>query len=155
MSDRALGRAALTRRQILIGTAGIGLMALPRWAQATPAEAQAAIAKITGGATPAAGRVTLRLPQIAENGNSVQFSVAVDSPMTEADYVKAIHVIAEENPFPEVATFYLSPANGKAEVTMRMRLAKTQTVRAVAVMADGKAFEAQQEVKVTIGGCGG
>ncbi len=155
MSDRALGRAGLTRRQILIGTAGIGLMAMPRWVQATPAEAAAAIAKITGGAKPAAGRITLRLPQIAENGNSVQFAVAVDSPMSEADHVKSIHVIAEENPFPQVATFYLSPANGKAEVTMRMRLAKTQTVRAIAVMSNGSAYEAQQEVKVTIGGCGG
>ncbi|MHB8884933.1 MAG: thiosulfate oxidation carrier protein SoxY [Methylovirgula sp.] len=150
----------MSRRQILMGSTGCGLAVasltmLPRPAKATPAEAEALIAKLVGHAKPAAGRVKLQLPQIAENGNSVEFSVAVDSPMTEKDYVKSIHVIAEQNPFPEVATFFLSPANGKASVTMRMRLAKTQKVRALALMSDGSVFEAQQEVKVTIGGCGG
>jgi len=36
-----------------------------------------------------------------------------------------------------------------------MRMAGTQNVIAVAEMSDGKVFRASQEVKVTIGGCGG
>ena len=160
MSQRELRRRTMSRRQVLMGGTGCGLavagMAVfPHAAAATPAEADALIAKLVGHATPAAGRIKLQLPQIAENGNSVEFSVSVDSPMTEKDYVKSVHVIADQNPFPEVATFYLSPANGKASVTMRMRLAKTQNVRVIALMSDGSAFEAQQQVKVTIGGCGG
>ncbi|MDA8229771.1 MAG: thiosulfate oxidation carrier protein SoxY [Magnetospirillum sp.] len=155
MSETEFRQPTLSRRHILLGTAAVGLMALPRWAAATPAEAEAVVAKLAGSAKPAASRIALQLPQIAENGNSVQFSVSVDSPMTETDYVKSIHIIADQNPYPEVATFYLSPANGKAEVTMRMRLAKTQNVRAIALMSDGSVHQAQQEVKVTIGGCGG
>ena len=160
MSQPELCQPMMSRRQVLMGSTGcglavVGLTMLPYSAQATPAEADALIAKLVGHAKPVAGRVKLQLPQIAENGNSVEFSVAVDSPMTEKDYVKSIHVIADQNPFPEVATFFLSPANGKASVTMRMRLAKTQKVRALALMNDGSVFEAQQEVKVTIGGCGG
>ena len=160
MSQPELCQPTMSRRQMLLGStgcglAGAGLTMLPYSAQATPAEAGALIAKLVGHAKPVAGRVKLQLPQIAENGNSVEFSVAVDSPMTEKDYVKSIHIIADQNPFPEVATFFLSPANGKAAVTMRMRLAKTQKVRALALMNDGSVFEAQQEVKVTIGGCGG
>lgn len=154
MSDREFRRPLVMRRQVLLGAAA-GLLAMPGWARANPAEAEAVIGKFLAGAKPSAGRIRLQLPQIAENGNSVEFSVAVDSPMTEADHVKSIHVIAEQNPYPEVATFYLSPANGKAEVSLRMRLAKTQTVRAIALMSDGSAYEAKQEVKVTIGGCGG
>ncbi len=141
------------RRTVLLGLAG--LLTLPRSTYATPAQADAAIAKLLAAVKASTGRVTLRLPQIAENGNTVQFSVAVDSPMTDTDYVKTVHVMAEENPAPEVASFYFTPANGKAEATMRMRLAKTQVVRAVAVMSDGSVFECRQEVKVTIGGCGG
>ena len=147
----------LSRRTLLCGLAGGGLaaIALPLRANATPAEADAAAVRLVGSAKPVPGKITLKLPQIAENGNTVQYSVAVDSPMTESDYVKAIHVLAEDNPFPEVASFYLSPVNGKAEVTARMRMAKTMVVRALAVMSDGSVHEARQEVKVTIGGCGG
>ena len=49
----------------------------------------------------------------------------------------------------------LTPANGKAEVQFRMRMAETQNVIAVALMSDGSAWTAAREVKVTIGGCGG
>jgi sulfur-oxidizing protein SoxY len=148
------------RRRVLAG-AGTGLFAaaclnlLPTAAQATPAETEDLVKKLTGGAKLANGRITLKVPQIAENGNTVPFTVMVDSPMTEADHVKAIHVLAEENPWPGVASFTLGPDVGKAEVSMRMRLAKTQNVRAVAVMSDGSVWQVSQEVKVTIGGCGG
>ena len=75
--------------------------------------------------------------------------------MTETDYVKAVHVFAEGNPTPDVATFRFSPASGRAIVSTRMRLAKTQDVVAVAEMNDGSMYIARQTIKVTIGGCGG
>jgi len=159
MSDFA--RSSVSRRQLLVaaGTGALvvggGLTVAPRAAQAEANEADAMLKKLVGDATPTEGKVQVKLPQIAENGNTVPFTVTVDSPMTEKDYVKAIHVVAEGNPSPGVASFYLTPASGKAEVSMRMRLAKTQNIRAVALMSDGKAYSGKQEVKVTIGGCGG
>lgn len=149
---------ALSRRQVLAlaaATAGVGLAAAPRPAVAGPSEAEAMIKTLTGGAAAKNGRVVLTLPQVAENGASVPITVGVDSPMTEADHVKAIHVVADGNPSPGVVSFHFTPDAGKAEASTRMRLAKTQNIRAVAVMSDGSCHQAVQEVKVTIGGCGG
>jgi sulfur-oxidizing protein SoxY len=54
-----------------------------------------------------------------------------------------------------VATFHLTPASGKAAVSSRMRLAKTQDIYALAALSDGKVLLGKRTVKVTIGGCGG
>lgn len=146
----------MSRRGVLIGIgAGAAALALvPGAAHATRDEANDAIATLVGGAKPQMGKVSLKLPEIAENGNTVPFTVVVDNPMVDGNYVKAIHVMAEGNPAPGVVSYYLQPT-GKAEVYGRMRLAKTQDVRAVAVLSDGSVWEGKKEVKVTIGGCGG
>jgi sulfur-oxidizing protein SoxY len=147
----------LGRRGALAAAAGlVGLSLLPQAAaaQMEPATA-AAIRKIIGDRTPEEGRVQLRLPPIAENGNTVPLTVTVESPMTAADHVKAVHVFADKNPTPDVATFRLSPAMGRAQADTRIRLGQTQDVIAVAEMSDGKLYISRAEVKVTIGGCGG
>ena len=137
---------------------GLGACALalaPKSAWASRAEADELIAKLVGGAKPQAdAKIRIKLPEIAENGNTVPFTVSVDHPMVEGNYVKAIHIVAEGNPWPQVASFHFTPT-GKAEVYARLRLAKTQDVRAIAVLSDGSALEARKEVKVTVGGCGG
>lgn len=111
--------------------------------------------KILGDAKAAEGKLMMDLPEIAENGNTVPFTVSVDSPMTDKDYVKAVHVISTGNPQPGVATFRFTPQSGKAAAASRMRLAKTQDVVAVAELSDGKFLQVKRSVKVTIGGCGG
>jgi sulfur-oxidizing protein SoxY len=113
------------------------------------------INKFTGGKTPTPGRVKLDLPEIAENGNTVPMTVAVESPMTEQSYVSDVLVVADGNPRGGVVTFHFSPASGIAEANTRIRLAQTQNVIAVAKMNDGSFFTATKQVKVTIGGCGG
>ena len=153
--------AAGISRRGLLATAGAGVIAaagtvfLPPPAHATVEAATKFMASLIGNRTPVAGRVKLTMPEIAENGNTVPVAVTVDSPMTDADHVKAIHIMADGNPAPEVASFHLSPANGRAEVTTRMRMSTTQNVWAVAEMKDGSVFIDKTEVKVTIGGCGG
>jgi predicted secreted protein len=115
------------------------------------------------GALPASGwttrlaslGITLRLPPIAENGNTVPLSVSVESPMTAADHVKAVHLFADKNPTPDLATFRMTPAMGRASADTRIRLGQTQDLIAVAETSDGKVFIARAEVKVTIGGCRG
>jgi sulfur-oxidizing protein SoxY len=150
----------LSRRDVL-ASAGAGLAALaavaaaPRPASATVEDVQAAMSKLIGDKTPQEGRVAIKLPEIAENGNTVPLSIEVESPMSEADYVKAVHVFAEGNPRPDVASFRFTPRSGRALASTRMRLAKTQNVVAVAEMSDGSVYMAKRQVKVTIGGCGG
>ena len=99
--------------------------------------------------------IKLDLPEIAENGNTVPINFEVQSPMSADNYVKSVHVFAEGNPRPEVASFHFTPASGRAAASTRMRLAKTQNVMAVAELSDGKIIMAKKQVKVTIGGCGG
>jgi sulfur-oxidizing protein SoxY len=153
----------LDRRELLFGAHAAAALATflavthSAQAETRPAEAswEDAVKKVIGDAKPVEGKLLLDLPEIAENGNTVPFSLSVESPMTEHDYVKAVHVFATGNPQPTVATFYFTPASGKATVASRMRLAKTQDVVGVAELSDGKFMVVTRTVKVTIGGCGG
>jgi sulfur-oxidizing protein SoxY len=154
--------ATIGRRDVLIGGAAavaLGLL-LGGKAQAQTADKAAAsiddaLKGIMGDAKPVDGKITLDLPEIAENGNTVPFTLSADSPMTDQQYVKALHILAAGNPQLDVAIFSFTPLAGKASVTSRMRLAKSQDVYAVAALSDGKFLVAKRMVKVTIGGCGG
>ncbi len=150
-------RVALDRRGFV--AAGVALITTTALfgvsARAGLPEVEAAMAEILGDATAEEGRISLDLPEIAENGNTVPLTVEVDSPMTEDDYVKAVHLFADGNPVPTVAKMNFTPRSGEAIASTRIRLAKTQKIHAVAEMSDGSFFTAAQEVKVTIGGCGG
>jgi sulfur-oxidizing protein SoxY len=127
----------------------------PHTALADAKAVEAELKKLYGDKTMAEGRIRLDVPQIAENGLVVPITVDVDSPMTDADHVKAVHVFADGNPLPGVVSFRFTPMAGKAMASTRMRLAQTQNIVCVAEMSDGKLFTAKAEVKVTIGGCGG
>jgi len=116
-------------------------------------DADEAIQKITGNAKIQEGRVTLTIPPLVENGNLVVLKVSVDSPMTADDYVKAIHVIAEGNPFPNIFTAYLTPRSGTANITTRVRLADSQVVWAIAQMSNGSYWKGSAETLVTLSAC--
>ena len=150
----------LGRRTFLIGAgASLALAAfladLPALAQEPVRSIDEAMKKVLGDATPAESGITLEIPEIAENGNTVPFTLSVESPMTDASHVKTLHIFASGNPLVGVATFTFTPASGKAAVSSRMRLARTQDVIAVAALSDGKFLIGKRNVKVTIGGCGG
>jgi sulfur-oxidizing protein SoxY len=112
-----------------------------------------AIKKIAGGAQLQRGRVKLDAPALIENGNSVVLSVHVDSPMTEADHVTAIHVFAPKNPLPNMISVHLTPRSGRAQFTTRVRVADTQTLMAVAQMSDGSIWLDRVDVVVTLAAC--
>ena len=124
-------------------------------ARAGAKEAADQIAKFTGGKTATPGKVSIELPEIAENGNTVPLSVAVDAPMAADNYVSDVMVVAEGNPNPGVVTFHFSSMSGKAAASTRIRLATTQNIVVVAKTSKGEFFTGQKLVKVTIGGCGG
>ncbi len=148
----------LSRRQALALGAGVVALTTTGWSSASFAAAKEAadeVAKFTGGKTPEKGKITIELPEIAENGNTVPLSVAVDAPMTADNYVSEILVVADGNPRPGVVTFQFSPMSAKAEAATRIRLAATQNIIVVAKTSGGQFFTDQKLVKVTIGGCGG
>jgi sulfur-oxidizing protein SoxY len=134
----------LDRRTFL--AAGGAMLLLPGAAAATVEEA---VMAFTGGAEPGAAEgLTLTAPEIAENGNTVPIEVS-------APGAEAILVLAAGNPVPSVGTFRFGPLAASQYASTRIRLAGTQDVVAIAKMPDGSFQRVSQEVKVTIGGCGG
>ena len=113
------------------------------------------IDEITKGLGAEESDIYLDLPEIAENGNQVQINFEIDSPMTETNYIKQVHVLADGNPAPNVATFSFTPEMGSCAATTRMRLSKTQNVYLLAENSDGQFSMTKAKVKVTIGGWGG
>jgi len=146
----------MTRRGALTFGAGIVVtLVAADDGRATPAEADAEIAKFTGGKTAEDGKIAIDLPEIAENGNTVPLSITVDSPMNADDFVSDILIVSDGNPYPGVVKFHLTPMSGRAAAATRIRLAATENVIVVAKTSAGKLYTARRLVKVTVGGCGG
>ena len=142
------------RRSVLKASAlGVGALVSPGVALATPAGVEKSIASLFGGRVPEAGRVTVKIPPITENGTSVAFMVNVESPMTLEDHVVRIAVFAEENPVPDIARFELGPRAGIARVESRIRMNGSQRIRAVAEMNDGSLGSGYAFSIVTLAAC--
>jgi sulfur-oxidizing protein SoxY len=145
-----------SRRHFLL----LGLAVTPAFAQLDPniagkrkASLEEAIRKVTGGKAVTAGKVKLDVPPLVDNGNTVPVTIAVDSPMTAADHVTAIHLFTEKNPQPYVFTAHLGPRAGRASVSARCRIADTGNVIAIAQLSDGSFWSDTISVVVTLSAC--
>ena len=150
---QATRRRFLIDTAVLAGAAGIWLPLATGPASATPASMRAAIRKVVGEAPVTKGRLKIDLPPLIENGNAVSLTVAVESPMSVEDHVKAIHVFTEKNPQPNVISVQLGPRAGRATFSSRIRLADSQKVIAIAQMSDGSFWSDEIEVIVTLAAC--
>ncbi|HEY4080363.1 MAG TPA: thiosulfate oxidation carrier protein SoxY [Burkholderiaceae bacterium] len=137
------------KRRVLLGS--LLLAVVP--AHANRAALQAAILAYTGGKTPRAENVHLEIAALVENGNTVPVKVHVDSAMSAEEHVVGIALFNELNPQRDVVRFSLTPANGKAEVGTRIRLASSQQLVAVALMSDGSCCSQAVDVVVTLAAC--
>jgi sulfur-oxidizing protein SoxY len=121
----------------------------------TQPSAEDTIRRLSRGAKPIDGKVVINVSEIAENGNIVPFSVTADSPMTDTDFVKSIHIVCSGNAQAHIGSFHFTALSGQAGVTSRLRLAKTQDLFVLVEHSSGQFNLAQRTIKVTIGGCGG
>jgi sulfur-oxidizing protein SoxY len=152
--DRAASRREFLRvAGGVVAGLGLGAVVTVRPASATPAEMQEAIRSVVGSARVTPGKVKIDLPPLIENGNAVPLTISVDSPMTEAEHVRAVHVFTEKNPQPYVVTFHLGPRAGRARVATRMRLADSQNVVAICELSDGSLWSDSAAVVVTLAAC--
>ena len=151
--------SAANRRCFLIRSAGfaaaVGMSSgLPlRQGRATPQAMQEAIRKIIGEGALQHGKVRLDVPPLVENGNAVPLTVSVESPMIGTDHVKAIHIVNEKNPQPQVISVTLGPRAGRASVSTRIKLADSQQVVAIAELSDGSFWSESADIIVTIAAC--
>jgi sulfur-oxidizing protein SoxY len=143
------------RRAFLAASASLlAVTLLPRFAWAAlDDETETAIRAVVGDRDVVDEGITLDLPDVAQNGASVPLTVVVESPMTDEDHVRAIHVFATQNPSPGIASAKLGPANGRAEISTRIRLPDEQDVIVLAELSDGRVLRQVAHVGVTVGGC--
>lgn len=151
--------SSLNRRELLAGAGALasataGLVFRRAWAS-TEADMEA-VRRLLGGGTPSrSSRIRLDMPRAFASGHTVPLALEVESPMTEDNHVRRVHVLTPGNPFFETATFHFTPRNGKASVSTRVRLeAGDQPVLAVAEMSDGAVLMTRTNVEVAVGGCG-
>ena len=151
-----------TRREFLVLACGAASITAAKTAEAQlepnqaarrQAALQEALRKVVGNAQVRRGKVKLDLPPLIENGNAVPLAVTVESPMTEAHHVRAVHVFTEKNPQPNVASFHLGPRAGRARVATRVRLADSQTVVAICELSDGSFWSDSAGIVVTLAAC--
>ena len=142
----------MNRRRFLMlaGASGMLLPLPPGPARATPAQVAALMAELVGEAELRDGGVKLDLPVMVENGNAVAMTVSVDAPVSQ---VRSIDVFAEGNPLPHVVRLQFGPRAGAARVATRIRLATSQTVIAVAKLADGSCWRDSVDLLVTLAAC--
>lgn len=160
-------RDGMTRRSALgtLGALGVaaagGALAEPRPALARTLGRQetveAAMRRLFGARPIKDGGALVKLdvPLIAENGAVVPVAVEVASPMTPANHVKHIYLVADKNRIPLVSKITLTPEAGQASVGENVRLGETGDVRAIIEQSDGTLLQVKREVKVTVSGCGG
>jgi sulfur-oxidizing protein SoxY len=144
------------RRLILKGGAALAVLAaLPKalLAAAWPKQAflstdarQALTSLLGTDETVLSRQISLKLPEIADNGAVVPVTVK-----TSLENVESISIVVEHNPRPLVATFELM-SRALPEVSSRIKMAQTSRVTAV-VKTDTGIYSTSKDVKVTIGGC--
>lgn len=142
---------APSRRTVL--AAGAATLLLAPAARAETDLRAEAVRAFAGEAEIKSGRVRVDLPPLVENGNAAPLTVEVESPMSEADFVRRIAVFNEKNPQPNVLTVQLGARAGRALVSTRIRLATSQRITAVAEMSDGTFWSGEADVIVTLAAC--
>lgn len=156
-----------TRRGLLKGVLGAGVAGIalgsgliplsafaapdaskwPKKAFATPGVDET-IAELYGMEAEESDKISMDLPTIAQNGAVVPVKVETSLPN-----VTGIALLVAKNPNALAATFEI-PKGTLPFISNRLKMAETTDVVAV-VISDGKAYKATQNVKVTVGGCGG
>ncbi len=140
------------RRLALALGAGLAAGLVVRPGAAATGDLAAAIAAYTGGATPQPGRVRLDISTLVENGNAVPLTLSVDDSVPLAQ-VRSLALFNERNPQRDVVRASFGPRSGRAWLSTRIRLATSQKLVAVALLADGTAWSHTVDVIVTLAAC--
>lgn len=159
---RAMPRGSLPRRRELLARGaslaatlvGAGLLPTPARADwqtaAFEARTLADLSRALGLPAPVESKdVRLDGPEISENGAVVPVVASTTLPGA-----KRLMVLIEKNPAPLAAVFDLSEVI-EPSLSLRIKMAESCNVYAVAVAADNRVAYAVRDIKVTLGGCGG
>ncbi|HXX82404.1 MAG TPA: thiosulfate oxidation carrier protein SoxY [Casimicrobiaceae bacterium] len=146
---------ASAHRRRLIAASGALLAArvFPTRADSAPLPAIPELEAYLAGRTPQFGRLILDLPRLADDGNAVAMRVTMPGPFAQGEHVTSIALFSEKNPVPKMAQFEFPVPPARVEIESRVRLAGSQRVVAVAILAGGAVHVATAEVLVTLAAC--
>lgn len=151
-----LTRRPLSRRRLLIGAALLAFSPLGLSSAALaegPWQRLEAASERLGDTTPATEGLVLDLPHVSEDGAAVPLSVSFEGSLADDDHLAEIHLFATGNPYPEIASFQLTPQAGMPEISTRVRLNESQQVIAIARSHQGETFATARDVRITVSGC--
>ena len=94
----------------------------------------------------------IKAPYRAEDATVVPITIHSKIPQTAELYVNKIHIFIDKNPVPLVGIFDFTPASGKADLAMRVRVDDFSFVRAIAELNTGELYLAKSFVRAT-GAC--
>lgn len=118
-----------------------------------PPSLQGHLQELFGDAPILAGRVSLALPALAENGNSVALGATAIADNSSAA-PRRLFLLAEKNPLPDIAHLTFSDTHsGPVEFAMRIRLADSQRIVGIAQYADGALYAGEASIIVTLAAC--
>jgi|SRR3990172_3107997 len=159
--------SAFTRRSF-VKSSGLAVLALAAkdlhaasWrvgasARDIPWKVQQVLRRLFGDRTVHEGHVQLDVPTVAADGRVVPVLIESDLSMAPApgSYVKAVHILVDNNPDIHLAEFRFTPAIGQAFVSTRIKMRMTSPVRAIVETSTGELWGGAAEVRVTVNGCG-
>ncbi len=96
--------------------------------------------------------IALDAPTRAEDAAMVPITIQALAPQTKDAYISKLTLIVDENPSPLVAVFHVSPQNGSATISTRVRVNDYTNIRVIAERSDGKLVMVSRYVKAA-GGC--
>jgi len=142
-------------RRIFLHASGLAFLALAvRRLAALGAPRPRVLKQLFGDRPVQDGHVQLDVPTVAADGRVVPVMIESDLPMAAERYVKAVHLLVDNNPDIHLAEFRLTPQIGQAFVSTRIKMRMTSPVRAIVETSDGALWGAAADVRVTVNGCG-
>ena len=96
--------------------------------------------------------IDMRSPYRAEDAAFTPISLTAGIVQSASRYIKDVYVFVENNPQPLAAVFHLTPASGRADLALRVRVDQYTNIRAVAVLNTGEHHLVTNFVKAQ-GGC--
>ncbi|PYO40552.1 MAG: thiosulfate oxidation carrier protein SoxY [Gemmatimonadetes bacterium] len=153
LRSSGLALLALATRDVLLGAQRL-LGLVRRLPDDPPWKVQQVLKQLFGDRPVQEGHVQLDVPTVAADGRVVPVMIESDLPMAADRYVKAIHVLVDNNPDIHLAEFRLTPQIGQAFVSTRIKMRMTSPVRAILETSDGAIWGAAADVRVTVNGCG-
>jgi sulfur-oxidizing protein SoxY len=146
--------ASTTRRRVLAGAvAAVALRAVPLRAAAAGLPEIPELTIMLAGRTPKHERLVLEVPRIAEDGNTVPAKITLPGPFAPDAPLVKLALFSERNPVRTIIALDYPVPVARVELETRIRLAGTQQLVALAMLADQTIYVAVAEVEVAASAC--